>query len=80
MALAVLGVAAISQRLYGTPITPAILIVGIGLLVGPEALGGIDVDGSSAAARALAEATLALVLFTHALGVDLTLIVPARST
>ena len=66
IALALLGVAAISRRLTGTPLTPAMLFVAFGLLVGVRALGGIDVSGSSATVRALAEATLALVLFCDA--------------
>src|SRR4051794_19402599 len=71
VALALLGVAAVSQRLSGTPITPAMLFVGFGLLVGPEVLGGIDVSSSSATVRVLAEATLALVLFSDASRIDL---------
>jgi sodium/hydrogen antiporter len=71
VALALLGVAAVSRRLSGTPITPAILFVAFGLLVGPEVLDGIDVSSSSATVRALAEATLALVLFSDASRIDL---------
>ena len=69
--LALLGVAAISQRLSGTPITPAMVFVAIGLLVGPEVLGGINVESSSETVRTLAEATLAMVLFCDASRVDL---------
>ena len=36
VALALLGVAAISRRLSGTPVTPAMVFVAIGLLVGPQ--------------------------------------------
>ncbi len=71
VALALLGVAAVSRRLSGTPITPAILFVMFGLLVGPEVLDEIDVSSSSATVRALAETTLALVLFSDASRVDL---------
>ena len=71
VALALLGVAAISRRLSGTPITPAMVFVAVGLLVGPDALGGIDYESSSATVRTLAEATLALVLFCDASHVDL---------
>jgi NhaP-type Na+/H+ or K+/H+ antiporter len=70
VALTLLGVAAVSRRLTGTPVTPAIVFVAVGLLVGPEVLGGIDVEGSSAAVRTLAEATLALVLFCDASRID----------
>ena len=71
VALTLLGVAAVSRRLTGTPVTPAIVFVAVGLLVGPEVLGGIDVESSSATVRALAEATLALVLFCDASRIDL---------
>jgi sodium/hydrogen antiporter len=83
VALAMLGVAAISQRLPGTPITPAILFVAFGLLVGPKGLGGVDVASTSSTVRVLAEATLALVLFSDASRIDLsalrrTVDIPAR--
>ena len=71
VSLALLGVAAVSQKLVGTPITPAILFVGFGLVVGPKALGGIDVASTDSAVRVLAEATLAMVLFCDASRVDL---------
>src|SRR5215213_7519697 len=71
VALALLGVAAISGRLLGTPVTPAMLFVAVGLLVGPEALGELDPESSSSTVRTLAEATLALVLFCDASRVDL---------
>ena len=48
VALALLGVAAVSKRISGTPITPAILFVSIGLLVGPKVIGAIDVESTSA--------------------------------
>jgi NhaP-type Na+/H+ or K+/H+ antiporter len=71
VALALVGVGAVSQRLSGTPITPAMLFVAFGLLVGPELLDGIDLSSSSATVRTLAEATLALVLFADASRIDL---------
>jgi NhaP-type Na+/H+ or K+/H+ antiporter len=71
VALALLGVAAVSRRLAGTPITPAILFVAFGLVVGPEVLDGIDLSSSGATVRTLAEATLALVLFSDASRIDL---------
>jgi sodium/hydrogen antiporter len=71
VALALLGVAAVSRPLSRTPITPAILFVAFGLLVGPEVLDGIDLSSRSATVRALAEATLALVLFSDASRIDL---------
>jgi NhaP-type Na+/H+ or K+/H+ antiporter len=71
VALALLIVATISQRLSGTPLTPAMLFVAFGVLVGPDVLHGIDVESSSATVRTLAEATLALVLFCDASRIDL---------
>ena len=74
VALTLLGVAAISRRLSGTPVTPTMVFVAIGLLVGPEVLDGIDLESSSATVRTLAEATLALVLFCDASRIDLRLL------
>jgi sodium/hydrogen antiporter len=71
VALALIAVAAISRRLSGTPATPAMLFAAFGLLAGPKALDGIDLSSSSATVRALAEATLALVLFCDASRIDL---------
>jgi NhaP-type Na+/H+ or K+/H+ antiporter len=83
VALALLGVAGVSRRITGTPVTPAILFVAFGLLVGPKVLDGIDLSSSGATVRALAETTLALVLFADASRIDLgalrrTVDVPAR--
>jgi sodium/hydrogen antiporter len=74
MALMLLGVAAISRQLSGTPVTPAMVFVAVGVLVGTKALGEIDLHSSSATVRALAEATLALVLFCDASRIDLRLL------
>ena len=71
LAATLLGVAAISRRLYGTPVTPAMVFVVVGLLLGPRVLGEIDVEASSETVRTLAEATLALVLFCDASSIDL---------
>ena len=71
VSLALLGVAGVSGRLAGTPITPAILFVGFGLLVGTRGLGGIDLASTDTAVRVLAEGTLAMVLFCDASRVDL---------
>jgi sodium/hydrogen antiporter len=71
VAVTLLGVAALSGRLSGTLVTPAMVFVLVGLLVGPKALGGIDLESSSGTVRTLAEATLALVLFSDASRIDL---------
>ena len=70
VACTLLAVAAISGRLSGTPVTPAIVFVAVGLLVGPKVLGEIDLESSSGTVRTLAEATLALVLFCDASRID----------
>ena len=74
VALTLLGVAAVSGRLSGTPVTPVMVFTGVGLLVGPEVLDEIDLESSSGAVRMLAEATLALVLFCDASRIDLRLL------
>jgi NhaP-type Na+/H+ or K+/H+ antiporter len=71
VALAVLGVASVSRRLVGSPITPTMVFVAFGLLVGPQVLDGIDLESTSSAVKTLAEATLALVLFSDASRIDL---------
>src|SRR3954470_10937571 len=71
IALGLLGAAAISRRLSGSALTPAMLFVAYGVLVGSQALDGIDIASTSSAVRALAEATLALVLFCDASRIEL---------
>jgi sodium/hydrogen antiporter len=71
VALALIAVAAVSKRLSGSPITPAIVFVSIGLIVGPKVLDEINIASTSSTERALAEATLALVLFSDASSIDL---------
>ena len=66
VALAVLAVAAASRRLSGTPVTAAMVFVVIGVLVGPSVAGEVDLATNGATVRTLAEATLAVVLFTDA--------------
>ncbi|MFN8141251.1 MAG: cation:proton antiporter [Solirubrobacterales bacterium] len=71
IALSLLAVAAVSNRLYGTPFTPAMVFVAIGLVVGPLVLDGVDLNENSAVVKTLAEATLALVLFSDASRINL---------
>ena len=66
VAAAVLAVAGASRRLTGTPVTPAMAFVAIGVLVGPLVIDGVTAAPSSATVRTLAEATLAVVLFADA--------------
>jgi len=71
VAAGMLGVAAVSRRLSGTPVTAAMAFVAFGLLVGPRVISGVDLESSSSIVRTLAEATLALVLFSDASRIDL---------
>ena len=71
VALALIGVATVSRRLAGSPVTPAMLFVAFGLLVGPRVLDGVDLSSRGSLTRTLAEATLALVLFSDASRIDL---------
>jgi sodium/hydrogen antiporter len=66
LALAVLAVAAVSRRLTGSPITPAMLFVAVGVVAGPRVLDEVDVSPLSSSIRVLAEATLTVVLFADA--------------
>jgi sodium/hydrogen antiporter len=63
---AVLVVAAVSRCLSGTPLTPPMVFVALGVLSGPEVLDLVTDAPTSATIRTLAEATLALVLFADA--------------
>jgi sodium/hydrogen antiporter len=83
VAFSLLGYAAVSRRLEGTVITAAMIFVGIGLIVGPESLHGLETPLTGHAVRLLAEATLTLVLFGDASRIDLRALrreyaVPAR--
>ena len=74
--LAIIGVtlllvAAISRYLSGTPLTTAILVVAIGVLTGPLVLDEIAAQPTSSTVRTLAEATLAVVLFSDSSRVNL---------
>ena len=66
VAAAVLAVAGISRRLTDTPVTPAMVFVLIGVLVGPLVVDGVTANPSGHQVRTLAEATLTLVLFADA--------------
>jgi sodium/hydrogen antiporter len=69
--LTLLIVAAVSRYLSGTPLTAAMLVVAIGVVFGPLALDRISVSPTSSTVRTLAEATLAVVLFSDSSRVDL---------
>ena len=69
--VSLLLVASVSRYLSGTPLTPAILVVAIGVLVGPLALDELAARPTSSLVRTLAEATLAVVLFSDSSRIDL---------
>ncbi len=71
VALAVLGVAAFSGRMTGTSLTPPMVFVAIGVLLGPLVLGAVEPSPTSSVTRTLAEATLAVVLFSDASRINL---------
>jgi len=64
-------VAAVSRRLASTPITPAMVVVAVGVLVGPLLLNDLTLAPTSSTVRRLAEATLAVVLFSDASRINL---------
>lgn len=82
-ALALIAVGLVSRRLDGTSLTPAMIFVGVGLLVGARALDLLDVAPTGDSVKLLAEATLTVVLFADASRIDLQTLrreyaVPAR--
>ena len=83
VAVALLGYAAVSGRITGTSLTAPMVFTAFGLLVGSEILGFIDLSPLSGSVQELAEATLAVVLFSDASRIDLRalrgeLAIPAR--
>ena len=66
IAATVLAVAGVSRRLTGTPVTPAMVFVLVGVLVGPLVIDEVTAAPTGAGVRTLAEATLAVVLFADA--------------
>jgi NhaP-type Na+/H+ or K+/H+ antiporter len=71
LAAILLGFAAISQRIEGTSITAPMVFTAAGLLVGVDALGLVDPSATGIQVKILAEATLAVVLFSDASRIDL---------
>ena len=66
IAAAVLAVAGLSRQLTGTPVTPAMVFVVVGVLVGPLVIDEVTAVPTGEGVRTLAEATLAVVLFADA--------------
>ena len=71
VSLLVLAYAAFSRRLLGSVITPAMVFVVGGILASDDVLGWLDPGIRSESVRAVAEATLTVVLFSDASRIDL---------
>jgi sodium/hydrogen antiporter len=69
--LTLLLLAAVSRRLVSTPITPAMVVVAVGVLAGPLVLDDLTLGPTSSTVRRLAEATLAVVLFSDSSRINL---------
>ena len=83
VAAVLLAYAAVSGRLEGTWLTAPMVFTAAGLVLGVEALGLVDPDADGLAVKVLAEATLAVVLFSDASRIDVRALrselgVPAR--
>jgi NhaP-type Na+/H+ or K+/H+ antiporter len=83
VSLTLLGFAAISGRIPGTPITAPMVFTAVGLFLGSEALGLVELAPAGETVKLLAEATLAMVLFADASRIDVRVLrgevsVPAR--
>ncbi len=64
-------VASVRDRIAGWPLTPPMLFVGAGMLLGPGLLGAIKIDVPEGMVISLTEVTLALLLFADASRVDI---------
>jgi len=83
VALILLGFAAVSGRIEGTPLTAPMVFTAAGLIVGVEALDVVGPEVTGEQVKLLAEATLTVVLFSDASRIDLaalrrTLGIPVR--
>jgi sodium/hydrogen antiporter len=74
IALLVLAYAAFSRRLSASVVTAAIVFVAGGMLASNEVLGWLDPTIGSGTVRWIAEATLAVVLFSDASRIDLSVL------
>jgi sodium/hydrogen antiporter len=83
IALTLIAFGVVSRRVDGTSVTAAMIFVGVGLLVGPQALDLLDTPPTGESVKLLAEATLTVVLFADASRIDMRTLrreysVPAR--
>ncbi|MDH3914284.1 MAG: cation:proton antiporter, partial [Rhodospirillales bacterium] len=83
LAAIVLIYGTVAGRLERTPVSGAMVFLGIGVLLGPVGLGVLELSVGTGEIRLLAELTLALVLFAEAADADLAVLrrafrIPAR--
>ncbi len=71
LAVVLIAYAGVSGRLRSSPLTQAMLFVTLGLLVSSTAMDVVDLSASAPYVRHFAEATLALMLFTDAVRINL---------
>ncbi len=74
VAVTILAFGLVSERIRRTPLTPPMVFVVVGFLVGPLALGLVTLSPASGVIRTLAELTLVVLLFTDASRIDLGLL------
>jgi NhaP-type Na+/H+ or K+/H+ antiporter len=79
VALAFFGYALLSRKLAASVLTGPMLFAALGLLVGPQGLGWVEIQISNAAIQVVAEITLVVVLFADAAGADLAALKRSRS-
>lgn len=82
-ALLLAGVSLARERIRSLPLTTPMIFVGLGLLLGPDGFGAIELDIQDEAVVLVAELTLALVLFSDATRIEpgrnkLSIALPAR--
>lgn len=83
LAVVIAAVSLARERIRSLPVTTPMIFVGLGLVLGPEAIGLIELDVRDEAVLLLAEFTLALVLFSDATRIEpsrdkLSIALPAR--
>lgn len=79
LAIAFLAYALFSKRLAESVLTGPLLFAALGLAIGPQVLGWVELQVSNSAIHLLAEITLVVVLFTDAAGADLNALRRSRS-
>jgi len=79
LAMAFLGYALLSRRIGRSMVTGPMLFAALGLVIGPQVLGWVELEVSNRVIHALAEITLVVVLFTDAASADLGALTRARS-